>query len=70
MYDYKVGNKTNMPSFVLDVFQDTWRQQEDITFSSRTRIWRLIKEVEALEKNTWDCKDAVEDLGATDKRSL
>jgi hypothetical protein len=69
IYDYKAAKKTTMPSFVLETFQYTWRQQEQETSRSRTRIWQLIKEVEQLEKETWDCDDAVEDLGSATKSS-
>ena len=34
---------------------------------SRDRIGELVREVEALEKETWDRKDAVEDLGSAAK---
>lgn len=68
IYDYAAANKTTIPSFVLEVFQDTWRQQEEIAHNARNRIWQLVKDVEALEKETWDREDAVEDLGAGGKR--
>lgn len=69
IYDYRAGRKTTMPPFVLDVFRDTWRRQEEEIGRARGRIWELIREVEALEKETWDREDAVEDLGAADKKS-
>ncbi|ORY70963.1 thioesterase-like superfamily-domain-containing protein [Pseudomassariella vexata] len=69
IYDYKAGKKTTVPPFVLDVFRDTWRQQEEATSKARDRIWGLLGEVEALEKETWDCEGAVEDLGATGGKS-
>lgn len=67
IYDYAAATKTTMPDFVLDVFQDTFRKQEEAMVTSRNRIWQLTKEVEALEKETWDREDAVEDLGAAGK---
>ncbi|KAI1411854.1 thioesterase-like superfamily-domain-containing protein [Hypoxylon sp. FL1857] len=67
VYDYKAARKTPVPPFALDAFQDIWRQQEEETRRARARIWSLVKDVEALEKQTWDRKDAVEDLGAAGK---
>ncbi|KAK7754157.1 hypothetical protein SLS62_003734 [Diatrype stigma] len=64
IYDYKGARKTAMPPFVLDVFLETWRLQEEETRRARGRIWELVKEVETLEKETWNREDAVEDLGA------
>ncbi|KAI1138523.1 thioesterase-like superfamily-domain-containing protein [Hypoxylon sp. FL0543] len=63
VYDYKAARKTAVPSFALDVFRDVWRRQEEEIRRARTRIWSLVRDVEALEKETWDRKDAVEDLG-------
>ncbi|KAH6654934.1 thioesterase-like superfamily-domain-containing protein [Truncatella angustata] len=64
IYDYKTARKTVMPPFIMEVFQDTFRQQQEETNRSRARIWQLIKEVESLERETWDREGAVEDTGA------
>ncbi len=64
IYDYREAKKTVLPDFMLDVLRDTWRRQEERAGWARERIWGLLKEVECLEKETWDRKDAVEDLGA------
>lgn len=64
IYDYQGARKTAMPPFVLDVFRETWRLQEEETRRARGRIWELVQEVETLEKETWDNPDAVEDLGS------
>ncbi|KAL2017101.1 hypothetical protein VTK56DRAFT_2573 [Thermocarpiscus australiensis] len=64
VYDYRAARKTSMPDFMLDMFDKTWRLQEQETFRARTRIWQLIEAVEELEKETWDRADAVEDLGS------
>ena len=63
IYDYARARKTAVPPFALDVFQNTWRLQEEEKRRARGRIWNLIGEVEVLEKETWDRKGAVEDLG-------
>lgn len=67
VYDYRAARKAPVPSFALHVLRDTWRKQEEETLRARTRIWGLINEVEALEKETWDRADAVEDVGAAGK---
>ncbi|RYP52863.1 hypothetical protein DL769_010600 [Monosporascus sp. CRB-8-3] len=69
IYDYKEAKKTTMPPFVLDVFRDTWRLQEEEVRRARSRVWDSIREVEGLEKETWNREDAVEDLGSTGKKS-
>lgn len=63
VYDYKAGRKTSMPDFMADLFSETYNMQEETTFRARARIWDLISTVEALEKDTWDREDAVEDVG-------
>ncbi|KAI0977105.1 thioesterase-like superfamily-domain-containing protein [Xylaria arbuscula] len=67
IYDYRKAKKTVLPDFMLDVFRDRWRKQEEQTNWARERIWDLLKEVESLEKETWDRPDAVEDFGAAKK---
>ncbi|KAL1884206.1 hypothetical protein VTK73DRAFT_5342 [Phialemonium thermophilum] len=68
VYDYAAGRKAAaLPSFVSDVFRATWAQQQRETSRSRAQIWDLIREVEALEKETWDRQDAVEDMGSAVK---
>lgn len=63
IYNYREAKKTALPEFMLDVLQDTWRQQQERAEWARGRIWKLMKEVERLEKDTWDREDAVEDFG-------
>lgn len=64
VYDYKKGQKTSMPGYMRDLFSETYSMQEEQMRKARTRIWGLLEAVERLEKETWDRKDAVEDLGA------
>ncbi|KAF2968614.1 hypothetical protein GQX73_g4987 [Xylaria multiplex] len=68
IYDYRAAKKAVLPGFMLDALRDTWRRQEERAGWARERIWGLLEEVEALEKETWDREDAVEDLGAAEKR--
>lgn len=64
VYDYKAARKASMPDFMMKLFVETYRMQEAETLLARTRIWDLINAVEALEKETWDREDAVEDVGS------
>lgn len=65
MYDYRAAKKTSMPGFMADLFSRTYDMQLGEMVRARTRIWELIGTVEALEKETWDREDAVEDLGSS-----
>ncbi|KAI0491186.1 thioesterase-like superfamily-domain-containing protein [Xylaria cf. heliscus] len=67
IYDYREAKKTVLPDFMLDVFRETWRQQEEQTGLAREAIWNLLGQVELLEKETWDREDAVEDFGSAAK---
>lgn len=63
IYDYRAARKTEMPSFMRDVLESTYQQQETEKVRARARIWELVATVQKLEKETWDRPDAVEDLG-------
>ncbi|KAM7218277.1 hypothetical protein V8F06_006340 [Rhypophila decipiens] len=69
VYDYRSAKKTSMPDFMVDLFARTYKMQQEEIVRARTRIWDLVRTVEALEKETWDCEDAVEDLGSAGKAS-
>lgn len=64
LYDYRAAQKASMPGFMVELFSETYRMQEEETARARTRIWDLIGAVEALERETWDREGAVEDLGS------
>jgi hypothetical protein len=64
IYDYRKARKTEMPEFMQKVLEKTFAEQEEETVRARTRIWELIREVEKLEKETWNREDAVEDMGS------
>ncbi|KAL2167307.1 hypothetical protein VTG60DRAFT_1436 [Thermothelomyces hinnuleus] len=65
IYDYRKGGKTSMPQFMLDIFEETWKLQEEAKAQARLRISRLHEEVEQLERETWNRPDAVEDMGGS-----
>jgi len=67
VYDYRKAGKTAMPDFMVSLFGETFRMQEREMRRARGRIWELIKEVEQLERETWDREGAVEDVGSGGK---
>lgn len=67
VYDYRSAKKAEVPSFMQDVLEDTFRLQELEKVRARIRIWELVRSVEKLEKETWDRPDAVEDNGTATK---
>ena len=69
IYDYKTAGKTAMPDFMQDMFSKTYDLQERELFRARTRIWELIGDVEALERETWNREDAAEDSGSASSRA-
>ncbi|KAI7566182.1 hypothetical protein KC346_g21068, partial [Hortaea werneckii] len=64
VYDYTVGKKTALRPFMLDVFKDTWQLQEEAKRENSARVYGLLDRVRQLEQDSWDRKDAVEDMGA------
>ncbi|RMY63030.1 hypothetical protein D0865_00102 [Hortaea werneckii] len=64
VYDYTVGKKTALRPFMLDVFKDTWQLQEEAKRKNSARVYGLLDRVRQLEQESWDRKDAVEDMGA------
>ncbi|KAI1447100.1 hypothetical protein F5Y02DRAFT_416541 [Annulohypoxylon stygium] len=64
LFDHFHNRKRIFPSFMLDVFEKLWRQQEDEAKAARERIYELIRSVRKFEKQTWDKEGAVEDMGS------
>ncbi|KAI0598901.1 thioesterase-like superfamily-domain-containing protein [Biscogniauxia sp. FL1348] len=69
VYDYQQAAKTTVPPFALDLLRETWNLQKEETRRARQKAWSLIEDVQALEKETWDREDAVEDMGAAAAKS-
>ncbi|KAH9824524.1 Thioesterase-like superfamily [Teratosphaeria destructans] len=63
VYDYQIGKKTPLKPFMLDVFKETWRLQQEAKAVNSQRVSRLLDRVRQLETDSWDRADAVEDLG-------
>ncbi|TKA65706.1 hypothetical protein B0A55_11129 [Friedmanniomyces simplex] len=64
VYDYVQGKKIGLPPFMLDVFRETWKLQEEARARNSERVTRLLEDVRRLEQGTWDKSDAVEDMGS------
>ncbi|KAK5132854.1 hypothetical protein LTR08_008570 [Meristemomyces frigidus] len=63
VYDYRIGKKTPLKPFMIDVLRDTWRLQEEAKRTNSGRVDGLLEQVRELEKSSWDRQDAVEDVG-------
>ncbi|KAG9662630.1 hypothetical protein KCU95_g11233, partial [Aureobasidium melanogenum] len=63
VYDYRVGKKAPLLPFMVDAFRETWKLQEEAKKENSEKVRCLLEEVRALEKETWDRPDAVEDMG-------
>ncbi len=64
VYDYRKGRKTAMPPFVVDVFRETFRRQEEVKRVNLARVQQLLEAVRTLEMESWDREGAKEDFGA------
>ncbi|KAK5716656.1 hypothetical protein LTR15_009548 [Elasticomyces elasticus] len=64
VYDYTKGKKIALPPFMLNVFRDTWKFQEEAKARNSARVSRLLEDVRKLEQSTWDRSDAVEHMGS------
>ncbi|KAI4834375.1 hypothetical protein E4T44_08859 [Aureobasidium sp. EXF-8845] len=63
VYDYQAGKKAPLLPYMVDAFRKTWELQEEAKKENSEKVRRLLKEVRALETETWDRPDAVEDMG-------
>jgi len=64
VYNYRLGKKTTLPPFMADAFQRTWQLQEEAKKTNSNAVRDLLARVRALEKQSWDAPDAVEDMGS------
>ena len=64
IYDYRIGKKTSMPPFMVDVLRETWRLQEEAKQVNSDRVRGLLDRVRKLETESWDREGAVEDMGS------
>jgi hypothetical protein len=64
MYDYREGKKTVLRPFMLKALKEIYSLQEQTESNSARRISELLRQVEALERESWNREDAQEDLGS------
>ena len=64
VYDYPKSKKTPLPPFMVKMFKDIWRLQEEAKRKNSERVKGLLKRVEELEKNSWDSEGATESVGS------
>lgn len=67
VYDYQKSKKAPLKPFMVDRFRETWKLQEEAKARNSDRVRSLLDRVRALEKNTWDREDAVEDFGSAQR---
>lgn len=65
VYDYKKGQKTPLPPFMMDAFRKTWEAQEAEKERVGERMKEVLLAVRSMEQRTWDREGAVEDMGGT-----
>jgi acyl-CoA thioesterase FadM len=65
VYDYTKAKKIALPGFMFEVFQKTWRLQEEAKECNSLRVNALLESVRSLECETWDRHDAKEDFGGS-----
>lgn len=63
MYDYRVGKKTTLKPFMVDVLRETWRLQEQAKQVNSERVRALLDRVRKLEIESWDREGAKENMG-------
>ena len=64
VYDYRKGKSTPLKPFMVEVFTQTFRLQEEARTKYSRRVLELLRQAESLEKESWDRKDAKEDFGS------
>jgi acyl-CoA thioesterase FadM len=69
MYDYRIGKKTTFPPFMLEAFKNLWKEQKTAQEKNTAKLLSLFAEVRALEKDSWDKADVVEDFGNVKRKN-
>ncbi|KAK5087956.1 hypothetical protein LTR05_002172 [Lithohypha guttulata] len=65
VYNYKKGQKSSLPDYMLTQFKQQFEEQEELKKKSGQRVKEILDAVAVLEKETWDRPDAKEDMGGT-----
>jgi acyl-CoA thioesterase FadM len=64
IYDYRIGKKAPIPTFMVEVLKRLWEEQEKSIEISMNAMSGLSGRIRSVEKETWDRADAVEDMGS------
>lgn len=64
VYDYKLGKKSRLESFMLAQFKQIYDLQEAAKAENLAKIQAIEDQVRVLETQSWDGPDAKEDLGS------
>ncbi len=64
VYDYRKMMKIPLRPFMAEVFTQTCRLQAEARAKYTGQVLELLRQVENLEKESWDRKDAKEDFGS------
>lgn len=63
VYDYRAAKKAPLLPFMVEAFRETWKLQQEARRTNSDKVRSLLNEVRALEQESWDRPDAVEDMG-------
>lgn len=64
VYDYVRGKKAPLKPFMVEGFQQVWREQESVRAEVGMRVKSIEERIREIEKASWDRADAVEDMGS------
>jgi acyl-CoA thioesterase FadM len=64
VYDYIKGKKAPLKPFMVEGFQQIWREQEAVKLEVGRKVISIEERIRDLEQASWDRADAVEDLGS------
>jgi len=67
VYDYQKAQKSPLPPFMIQKFQQTFELQEQAKERCNKRVKNLLDRMQRLEKSSWDRPDAKEDFGSAGK---
>ena len=64
LYDYNSGRKASLPQYIVEMFNEQYKQQEASKGYCKDSKDELEEKVRDLERRTWAAEGAVEDLGS------
>ncbi|KAI5920313.1 thioesterase-like superfamily-domain-containing protein [Camillea tinctor] len=64
VYDYETAERAAVPRLAFPILREVWDQQNKEMNLARQKVWNLIREVAAIEMETWNRAGAIEDMGS------